>query len=177
MKKIVSRILAVLLIAATVLTAAGCKKDNSAAPKDMVVASDELCSFYLYVPEKWTVDHTEGTGGAFYSTSDPSSVFVSAWDMPNTDSTIADWWNTNLTDLELIFSDLTIVSEDTTVVDGLEAKSYTYTANLGEYSYKFMQIACLKNGTVYLFTYTSQPEQFDSHMGDVEKMLEHFKIK
>ena len=63
------------------------------------------------------------------------------------------------------------------LVEKGEAKSYTYTANLGEYSYKFMQVACLKNGTVYLFTYTSQPEQFDSHMGDVEKMLEHFKIK
>ena len=177
MKKIVSRILVVLLVAATILTAAGCKKDKSGAPKDMVSASDPLASFYLYVPEKWTVDYTEGTAGAYYSADDPSSVFVSAWDMPNTDSTIEDWWNTNLTDLELIFSDLTIVSEDTTVVDGLEAKSYTYTASLGEYSYKFMQIACMKDGTVYLFTYTSQPEQFDSHMGDVEKMLEYFSIK
>ena len=177
MKKLVSRILVILLIAATVLTAAGCKKDNADAPKDMVLAADPLASFYLYVPEKWTVDYTEGTGGAYFSAGDPSSVFVSAWDMPNTDSTIEDWWTTNLTDLELIFSDLTIVSEDTTVVDGLEAKSYTYTATLGSYSYKFMQVACMKDGTVYLFTYTSQPELFDSHMGDVEKMLEYFAIK
>ena len=177
MKKIVSRILVVLLIAATVLTAAGCKKDKSGAPKDMVSAADPLASFYLYVPEKWTVDYTEGTGGAYFSADDPSSVFVSAWDMPNTDSTIEDWWNTNLIDLERVFSDITIVSEDTTVVDGLEAKSYTYTASIGEFSYKFMQVACLKDGAVYLFTYSSQHEQFDSHMGDVEKMLEYFTIK
>ena len=174
--KIYTRILAALLIAVMLLTVAGCKKDDS-TPEDMVIASDTLASFTLYVPDNWTVDHTEGTGGAYYSANDPSSVFVSAWDMPNTDSTIEDWWNTNLIDFELIFSDLVIVSEDTTVVDGLEAKSYTYTASLGEYSYKFMQVACLKDGTVYLLTYTSQPEQFDSHMGDVEKMLEYFTIK
>ncbi len=177
MKRSLTRILLFIIIAAVALSAAACKKDKFAPPDGMVTASDPLASFYLYVPDNWTVDHTEGTGGAYYSANDPSSVFVTAWEMPNADSTIDDWWNTNLTDLTLIFRNFALVSEDTTVVNGLEAKSYTYTASLGDYNYKFMQVACLKDGSVYLITYTSLPETFDSHMADVEKMLEYFTIK
>lgn len=176
MKNLITKIMLFILASAMLLCAVSCKKDN-AVPDDMIVASDPLASFYLYVPEKWTVDYTEGTAGAYYSANDPSSVFASAWEMPNADSTLDDWWNANLTDLKLIFADFALVSEDTTVVDGLEAKSYVYTATLGEYSYKFMQTACMKDGSVYMITYTSLAETFDSHMGDVEKMLEYFTIK
>lgn len=177
MKKTLARILTVIIIAAVALTAVGCEKDEFAPPKGMVTASDDTATFYLYVPDNWTVDYTTGTGGAYFSSSDPSSVFATAWEMPNSDSTVEDWWAINLPEVSTIFGNFQLLSEDTTVVDGLEARSYVYTGDLGEYSYKFMQVAFIKDGSVYLITYSSTIENFDSHMGDVEKVLEYFTVK
>ena len=36
---------------------------------------------------------------------------------------------------------------------------------------------CLKDSTIYIFTYTADPEQYEEYLPDAEKMLEHFKFK
>jgi hypothetical protein len=40
-----------------------------------------------------------------------------------------------------------------------------------------MQVVALKEGTVYLFTYTSTDKLFDSHLDEVNKILEYFSLK
>jgi hypothetical protein len=40
-----------------------------------------------------------------------------------------------------------------------------------------MQAACIKGSTVYRFTYTSVPENYDTHLEDVAEMLQFFVIK
>lgn len=70
-----------------------------------------------------------------------------------------------------------LVSEENTTVDGIYAKSYTYTASLSDFNYKIMQTVIIRNATVYLFTYTSTPENYDSHLEDVNSMLDYLKLK
>lgn len=176
MKRIFNMI-ALLLLAAVLLTAVGCQKDEFAPPKGMEHAADPLASFYLYVPEEWKVDYTGGTGGAYYSDRDPSSVSVMAWALPNTDTTVEDWWETNVGELTQVFDNFTLVEEKNATVDEAHGKSYTYTASLAGVDYKYMQVAFVKGGSVYLFTYTSIPENFDSHLEDVAEMLEFLTVK
>lgn len=166
-----------VLMSALLFTAVSCKNDEFAPPKGMEHAADPLASFYLYVPEKWEVDYTKGIGGAYYSESDPSSVSVMAWALPHTDTTLDEWWTTNVSEIEKVFDNFVLVEEKNATVNGVAGKSYTYTASLAGVDYKYMQVAFIKNGSVYLFTYTSIPTSFDSHLEDVAKMLEFLTVK
>ncbi|MBQ4353460.1 MAG: hypothetical protein IJC71_01060 [Clostridia bacterium] len=178
MKNILTRILlaAMLTVFAVMLASCG-EKDEFAAPAGMVTASDEKADFYLYVPEEWTVDYSTAAAGAYYSPADPSSVSVMAWELEHTDTSLDDWWTVNQNDITMVFQNFALESEENCTINDLYAKKYTYTASLGEYNYKIMQAACIKDAVVYLFTYTSLPENFDAHLGDVNEMLEYLIIK
>ncbi|MBE6617503.1 MAG: hypothetical protein E7627_06165 [Ruminococcaceae bacterium] len=176
MKRILNKIMLAGIIL-LLITAVGCQKDEFAPPKGMEHAADPLASFYLYVPEEWEVDYTRGTGGAYFSDSDPSSISVMAWALPNTDTKVEDWWTTNVSELEKVFDDFALVEEKNVTVDEAHGKSYTYTASLAGVDYKYMQVAFVKDGSVYLLTYTSIPENFDSHLEDVAEMLEFLTVK
>ena len=177
MKKKTIALLLLLLFSALCLTTACKSKDEYAPPAGMQIASDEKANFYLYVPDDWTVDYMTAAAGTYYSASDPSSVSVMAWDLPYTDSTLDDWWAINEPEVKNIFPDYELVSEENAEIDGLYAKKYIYTGSVGENAFRFMQTACIKKSTVYLFTYTSTEELFDSHLAEVETILGYLRIK
>lgn len=175
-RKTILKILALLAALLTVLPS--CKaKDEYAAPSGMKTASADTAGYCLYVPKTWTVDYTTAATGAYYSATDPSSVSVMAWEMEHTDSTVEDWWALNVDEIKSVFSGFELVSEENAEIDGLFAKKYVYTGSLGENTFRFMQVACVKNATVYLFTYTSNEENYEKHTADVETMLACMRIK
>ena len=106
-----------------------------------------------------------------------SSVSVMAWELEYTDTTIDEWWELNQGEIQAVFQNFELETSENTTVNDLYAKKYIYTASLGEYNYKIMQVACVKNSTVYLFTYTSTDKLFDSHLDEVNKILEYFSLK
>lgn len=174
MKKTTKITALILLAAVLALALVSCKNDDT--PKGMIKASDDKADFTLYVPESWTVYTVAADVGAYASDNDPSSVAMMAWYLESHDTSLEDWWKTNVSDLELVFSDVEILSEENTEIDGRNAKKYTYTASLSGNSYKLIQAACIKKGTVYVFTYTSVPDNFDGHLDEVESMLSNLKI-
>lgn len=173
MKKIIALISALILT----LSFASCEKNDSSAPAGWITAADEKADFYFYVPDEWTVDYTTAAAGAYYSSDDPSSVSVLAWELEYTDTTVDEWWELNEGEISYAFQNVELVSEENTTVDGIYAKSYTYTASLSDFNYKIMQTVIIRNATVYLFTYTSTPENYDSHLEDVNSMLDYLKLK
>ncbi len=178
MKKILTKLILFLIIAS--LTAIFCSCENNgeyAAPAGYVMASNEDADYCLYVPEDWTVDFSTAAVGAYVSQSDPSSVSVMAWELEYTDSTLEDWWEINKTDIELVFSDVEVISEDNTAMDEIYAKRYVYSASLGENRYKFLQQAVIRGGEVYVFTYTSLEDNYDTHIEEVEDILGFFIFK
>ncbi len=176
MKKMLIKLLSVVLLLAVALTVFSCGKDDG-APAGMVTASSEGADYYFFVPDDWTVDLSTKASGAYYGSTDSSSVSVISWELDSASSTLEDWWQVNLADIELVFKDVTVVSEENTTVSELYAKKYTYTASLGEFNYKIIQAACIKNSTVYVFTYTSTLEYFDAHLDEVDMMLENLTVK
>ena len=172
----ITRITAVLLaVMMAALAFASCSKDTS-APKGMIKASNEKADFTMYIPEKWTVDTADAAVSAYCSKNDPSSVSMMAWGLEYTDSALDDWWEVNLEEIGKVFSDVEITAEEDAIVDGLYTKKYTYTATLAGNSYKIMQAACIKDSNVYLLTYTSTPETFETHTEDVNSILTNLKI-
>lgn len=167
----------VLLLFAAALASCGNSNDPYAPPTGMISATDEQADFCLYVPDEWQIDYSTAAAGAYFSASDPSSVSVMAWDLEYTDTTIDDWWATNVDEVNVVFDNFNLESEENITFSEVYGKKYTYTASLGNFNYKIMQAACIKGSSVYLFTYTSVPENYDLHTEEVAQMLQHFIIK
>ncbi|MBQ7314193.1 MAG: hypothetical protein IJW81_11475 [Clostridia bacterium] len=179
MKNILMKIalVIVLLMCAAALASCGNSNDPYAPPAGMISATDNKADFCLYVPDEWQIDYTTAAAGAYYSASDPSSVSVLAWDLDYTDTTVEEWWETNVNEVGIVFDEINVESEENITLSDVYGKKYVYTASLGDFQYKIMQAACIKGSSVYLFTYTAVPENYDLHTDDVAAMLEHFIIK
>ena len=179
MKNILMKIalVIVLLMCAAALASCGNSNDPYAPPAGMVSATDNKADFCLYVPDEWQIDYTTAAAGAYYSASDPSSVSVLARDLDYTDTTVEEWWETNVNEVGIVFDEINVESEENITLSDVYGKKYVYTASLGDFQYKIMQAACIKGSSVYLFTYTAVPENYDLHTEDVAAMLEHFIIK
>lgn len=179
MKNILMKIalVIVLLMCAAALASCGNSNDQYAPPTGMISATDEKADFCLFVPDEWQIDYTTAAAGAYYSASDPSSVSVLAWDLEYTDTTVEEWWETNVNEVGIVFDDINVESEENITMSDVYGKKYVYTASLGDFQYKIMQAACIKGSSVYLFTYTAIPENYDLHTEDVASMLEFFIIK
>ncbi len=166
-----------LITLALALLLSSCAKNGAdGAPTGYVKASDEQADFTLYVPQSWTIDLSSAAAGAYCSASDPSSVSVMAWELPNADTTLDEWWELNRSEIESVFTEFAVVSDENTTVDGLYAKKVVYTASIGGYAYQYMQVAAIKGTSVYLFTYASVEENYETHLEEVAKMLEFLKI-
>ncbi len=183
MKKHNSRIsarAAALLCALALLlpVLSSCSKGGEfAPPAGYTAASDEKADFHFYVPDKWTVDYSTAAAGAYFSAADPSSVSVMAWELPHTDTTLDEWWTLNREEIEQVFDNFELESEENTTIDGLYAKKYVYTASLGGFDYRFLQAAAIKGTSVYLFTYASTAENYEAHLDDVNSMLGYLLLK
>ncbi len=173
-----NKLLLMIVLALLSVTVASCKSDDEyAPPAGFQMASNQDADYYFYVPDDWTTDMSTAAAGAYCSSSDPSSVSFMAWELEYSDSSLDDWWDTNTNDLELIFTNINVEDEQNTTLNEIYSKRYTYTADLGPNTYKFLQEAFIKNGSVYVFTYTSLVDTFDSHLDEVEQMLDYLIIK
>ena len=90
----------------------------------------------------------------------------------------SEYWDKYKSDLE---STLTDIKYDETTEDGLsllldetEALKYSYTATVTGTEYHFMHVICVRNGNVYMLTYTAIPAYYDAHMEDVQSIIDNF---
>lgn len=173
----ISLVIVLLMCAAALASCGNNAGDPYAPPTGMVSATDEKADFCLFVPDEWVIDYSTAAAGAYYSASDPSSVSVLAWDLDYTDMTIDDWWETNMDEVSGVFGDINIETEENITMSDVYGKKYVYTATLGDFQYRILQAACIKSSTVYIFTYISVPENYDTHIEDVSEMLQFFVIK
>lgn len=163
-----------LALAMTAMT--GCDADKN-APTGYKTASGEAADYVFFVPDDWTVDLTTGATSAYCSTEDPSSISVMTWELPNTDTTLDEWWQMNLEDISMVFQNVEPAEPENLTIGGIHGQKYVYTADLGEFSYKILQAAAIKSGSVYLITYTSLADTYDAHAEEVNNMISFFLFR
>lgn len=138
---------------------------------------------------------------------DNSSVVVNRWEVQsvigngdNAHISLKDYWNgiqketsegidndksENYDGYEKTLSEIADnyapLSKEEIKVGELDAYKVVYTCKIADRDLKIMQvcIAAPKNNktTIYAFTYTSTPENYDYNLESVDKMLESFRIK
>ena len=196
MKKFLSLFLVSAILVICALSLASCSGDvTEGVPEGMKIASSEQADYYFYVPEgaSWICDVASGATTAYYSNTDTSNVSVMDYILANTDYKVEDWWNSFENDFKNVYGDFEVVSSENVILDGVSALKTVFTGkmNVGIDSagepivrdYKFMQISAIRSATLsapkaYVFTYTSlNDDTFDSHLEDVETMIENFKFK
>jgi len=186
MKKCISlRRAALLLLALALFAAALLSSCSSSVPdltKDGVRATSDGVDFYFYVPKTWLIDTETGIISAYVDTTDStdmSNISVTTFALPTgAPTTPQDYWawEGNQQAFE-VFTNFTLISSDSLVLDGFAAMKYVFTATLAGADYKYMQIICVKDGMVYIVTYTSTPDKFDGNMDDVNNMVSTFRFK
>ena len=174
-KRIVS-IIAALAIAAAVLS--GCSKKDPTVPDGMKLASDpELATYTFFVPESWSVDTHDASTRAYCSGTDRSFIMVMTGEMQYTDPTVDSWWESGLAELKALYQNFDIFVEgEETKLDGADAKKYVYSGDFDETSFKYSQVAAIKSGVIYIITYGATADKWESHLDEVNSMIENFRF-
>ena len=180
MKKILSAILAlVIMISAFSLTA--CKK-NDGAPDDMrlVKGADDV-GYYFYGPEEWVVANIGNIACTYASKVDTSSMtFVETGDITGD---VKEYFKN---EIDKFPYEITITTDGESCLfgaDGRTATKYVYTYEYQGYSYSCMQIFVENGGRHYIFTYTAGNAEykdgksyFEFYLEKVTKSIENFKF-
>ena len=177
------RILCLLLIAVALLALSSCSGKTD-VPKGMKLASDtSVVDYSLFVPESWVIDSSDGKTMAHVSENDRSSVSVAQWNLTSDISSVDKWWDNYKEQIGEVFTEMTVITEgEKLVVDGKAASKYVYSAKLGESKYPFMVVATIRNGSIYVITYTSMGEiddessLFSKNLETVNSIIENFRF-
>lgn len=186
MKKRFAAILALLLLTAFCFTACG---EEDGAPHGMQLASDPtIVDYSLYVPDDWMADLRSGVVSAYHSKNDASSVVMNQWNLsglPEEITSVEGWWEQYVPVFEASFEEFTLETDEEFVLDGVNGRRYVYTGKLytgnpdtedGKTAFRFMQVAVIRRGMVYVFTYTSTADVFESNLTDVNSILDAFRF-
>jgi hypothetical protein len=176
---ITRRLIAVVLVAITALATFGCSMDkmNEWVPAGMKKISTDAVDYNLYIPSAWEEDISTGVVTAYVSSSDRTSISMTAFDLDDPNQTVQQYWDKNKEVFTSFFTDMQFETEgESTLLGGVAAGKYVYTANASSVPYKFMQIICIKEGTVYIFTYTATADKYDTHLQSVEEILTNFSF-
>ncbi len=174
MKK--SIIVAIFLILAIMLCSCG---DESVPAGMKALESSDKLNYNFYIPKAWTQDLSTGVVCAYYSTGDTSNVSITTYNIDDYAKTLGEYVEEYKTGLSDNLKELT-VSEGypaNTTLGGVAASKLEYTASFSGTQYKYMQILCINKGSMYVFTYTSNAEKYDSHLEEVDLMLDNFSFR
>ena len=145
-------------------------------PEGMKIASPDGIEYVFYVPKTWVTDTSDKLSDAYFPESERSNVTATAF-APDGAMTVKQYFEACQEIYKRDISGYEFISEASRTVDGKEATSFTYKAAYGETTYRIMQTVVYYNDMFYSITYTAIDSVFDSHMSDVESMLNSFNFR
>ncbi|MBR5322456.1 MAG: DcrB-related protein [Clostridia bacterium] len=158
----------------------GCTSSSYAPDGMKLLESSDKLDYNIYIPAGWVQDLSTGAVSAYVSSNDLSNVSMTQFnleELKKLDEYVSDY----ITELEENLQNFKLKEgypeNGKTILNGVEAAKIEYTAKLVGNEYKFMQIICVKGGTIYYFTYTALAEAYDSHLEAVEQILDNFSFK
>lgn len=175
MKKVLPLI---LILSFCLISLAGCTPDTSEAGKDEFVYNSG--GFTLYVPESWTV--TLSTDCTVANAPDGTTVSVTPFSMSDAYyQTVSTAWEKIKSNFDTFFAgNYSIVDEENTdfevIVDGYNAGEYIYTGTVADVSMKYKTVLTIYNTYLYIITFSTTPELYDSHEEDYTNIIKYFKF-
>ena len=167
------------VIAVVCLALCACQKNPTDVdvPDGMQLASSEIVDYYLFVPADWRLDLSGGMVSAFKSSTDPTSVSVMTWETPYADDKPADVWEMYRNEFETVFSEFTVESSASMLLDGAAAEKYVYTGKLGENTFRYTQVITVRHSAAYFITFTEITSAQVDHTEEITAILDTFRWK
>ena len=145
-------------------------------PDGMEIASAKQLEYRLYVPKAWICDAESGVSEAYYPESEKSNVTVTSY-TPSQSVSLQSYFTQCEVEYKTTLPEYERLSESERTVAGRSAYSYTYKTVVDGVELRIMQTLFAYDSMIYSFTYTARAELFDSHMADVEAMLNAFSFR
>ena len=178
--------------------------DGVAVPGGMQLISPSTVDYYLFVSEDWKADISTGVVTAYRSDTDPTNICMMSFGLKDMTMTYSEYWDSYEDQFKAIYNNFEMVEESETVLGGNTAGKYVYTATFfggssdttaaeteeaetadtaetdktsGGVDYKFMTIVVVKNGSVYILTYTALASAYDNNVSDFTEAVKNFRFK
>ena len=153
---------------------ASCAKNNE-TPKGMKDVAREENPFNFFVPQKW-MSYSGDVVGAYYSVADKSNITIMPYGGNYNSS--EEYWADFKTRCSKEFEEFEVVSEnEAKIVAKTNALQYVYKMKVDGVKYQCKQYVLAYGGILYVITYTSTEEKFDSHAEDIKTIIAEFKFK
>ena len=150
-------------------------------PEGMKLASFDEQPYLFFVPEDWVINEGSVISAAYVSEEDKSNVSLQMYMVSEKeiDKTVEEYFAECEERYKKVFASYTLIEDECGEIEmaGKKARRYVYEIENGGVKYKQLQAIVVKGGVFYTLTYTATPENFDSHLADVEKMIEAFNIR
>ena len=147
-------------------------------PEGMKLISTDEVPYRFYVPEAWKINNRTEFAAAYVSDEDSSNVSAHMYMMDNdSPTTIEEYFAACEKSYKEIYASYTLISTTDIKMDGVSAKQYVYTLKSGGVEYKQLQAIVKKGEVYYTVTYTATADKFESHLTEVQKMIESFDIR
>lgn len=153
--------------------------DKVTAPEGMKLISTNERAYRFFVPVDWKVNVRTQATAAYVEEEDGrrSNVSVQMYMTGDETQTVDQYWELCKKSYGEIFDTFNQVSATEIQMSGISARRYVYDVTSGDQSYRQLQAIVKKGAMFYVVTYTASPEAFDSHIADVDKMIEKFEIR
>ena len=150
-------------------------------PDGMKKASDEDVQYACYVPESWVTDLNDKLTYAYFPEKDSDSnpnITVTCFSPSIDNITAKQYFEESEIEYKKNIAGYERLGEPSErKVAERDALSYQYKAKYGESEYKIMQTVLIYNGLAYSITYTARADVYDTHLDDVNKILDNFRFR
>lgn len=151
--------------------------DKVEVPAGMKLISTDERAYRFFVPESWVDNSRAKISAAYASESDRSNVSLQMYMTENEAQTLDEYFAECENRYKDVYAAYALNSSEDIEMDGVAAKKYIFTVTTGGKEYKQLQAIVKKGAVFYTLTYTAEKEIFESHLADVEKMIESFDIR
>lgn len=148
-------------------------------PEGMQLLSNKAVDYIMFVPASWSITVNTGMSAA-RAPEGSASVSVVGFDIRTADTDA--FWSGYEADIKATFGNMTYLSEenkyDALTLAGYEsARTYKFTVDKGGAVYRYSETVLIRDGYVYLITYSAKSDDFAAYEADYAKMLTEFKFK
>ena len=172
-----------LLAVCTLLATAACAKNETEQPSGTLKATNDAVDFYFYYPDTWQVYLDTGMIAVKPTPSSSgivgTSISVSAFELDGeaAGQGVNDYWDSYKGTLEKTFSDSALEGESELKLDGVPAVRKEYRGSLTETAYRFVQVFCIRNGTIYQITFTANDADYERYITALDTIVTNFHFK
>lgn len=176
-KKIIAATIVILLFVGISIGCTENKKSDQGESSNLNYNNNQY-NFGLNKPEGWTIKENEQSFVVLFNgpTTDAVNIGISQPAPLSTGETLNSVVQQVLSYYSTVLTNLTIISNNTRVINGMDAHELVISNNMSNIFVKQKQVFIENNGIVYTITYTALLNTYDKYISVADECVNSFTI-